>query len=107
MSGLTTGKKFVVHIKDDATIVEALAMVDKKDMENPDDSIFPIFDGYIHNYLQLFWDPKQNEIYDDVGMMPYGPDKDGNMRNFMPIRDNMEFSLYPNSLIDLQPDSGC
>ena len=107
LSGLTKGKKFIVNVDDNASIIEALAMVDKIDMEHPEDSIFPIFDGYIHNYLQLFWNPEENVIYDDVGMMPYGPDEKGLMRIFMPIRDNIEFSLYPDSLIDLQPDSGC
>lgn len=94
-------------MKDDANIIEALAIVDKLDMENSTESIFPIFDGFIHNYLQLFWNPEENIIYDDVGMMPYGPDENGNMRKFMPIRDNIEFNLYPNCVIDLQPDSGC
>jgi len=107
LSGLTKDKKFIVHVKDDANIVEALAMVDKQDMENPEDSVFPIFEGYIHNYLHLFWDPELNMIYDDVGMMAYGPDENGLMRKFMPIRDNIEFSLYPDSVIDLQPDPGC
>jgi len=39
--------------------------------------------------------------------MPYAPDEEGNLRKFMPIRDNINFVLYPNSVIDLQPDSGC
>lgn len=107
LSGLTKGKKFEVYINDDANIVDALAIVDKQDMKTPEDSIFPIFNGYIHNYLHLFWDPEQNIIYDDVGMMAYGPDENGLMRKFMPIRDNIEFNLYPDSIIDLQPDSGC
>ena len=39
--------------------------------------------------------------------MPYGPDENGDLRKFMPLRDNIEFNLYPNSIIDLQPDPGC
>ncbi len=106
-SGLQQGKQFNVQVKDDATFVEALAKVDKYIFENPQVSIFPIFEDYIHNYLQLFWDPEHNIIYEDVGIMPYGPDEDGNLRKFMPIRDNLEFNLFPDSIIDLQPDSGC
>jgi len=102
LKGLQEGKKFTVNVKDDATFIEALAMVDKYIFENPNESIFPIFEGYIHNYLQLFWDPEKNLIFNDVGMMPYGPG-----RKFMPIRENMEFILYPNCEIDLQPDAGC
>ncbi|MBD3340516.1 MAG: hypothetical protein GF353_15515 [Candidatus Lokiarchaeota archaeon] len=107
LRGLQQGKRFEVKSDDDANIVETLALVDKKDMENPDDSIFPLFDGYIRNYLQLIWNPKENKIYDDIGIMPYGPNEEGDLRKFMPIRDNIEFNLYPNSYIDIQPDSGC
>ncbi len=104
---LQKGKEFIVQVKDDATFLEALAKVDKYIFENPQVSIFPIFEGYIHNYLQLFWDPEHNIIYEDVGIMPYGPDEDGNLRKFMPIRENLEFNLFPDSIIDLQPDPGC
>ncbi len=107
LSGMSQGKKFIVHVKDDATFVEALAMVDKQDIEHPENSIFPLFKGYIQNYLQLFWDPRENKIYDDVGLQAYGPDEEGNLRKFMPLRENIEFNLYPDSVIDLQPDPGC
>ena len=102
MSGLSKGKEFTVEVKDDATIIEALAMVDKYITDHPEESIFPIFEGYIQNYLQLLYDPENNSIYDDVGMMPYGPN-----RKFMPIREDINFNLYPNSIIYLEPDSGC
>jgi hypothetical protein len=107
LSGLSTGKTITVTVKDDAIFIEALAMVDNYIFDHPEESIFPIFDGYIHNYLQLFWDPENNEIYDDVGLFPYGPDQQGELRKYMPLRENLNFNLYPNSIIDLQPDSGC
>ncbi|MHA1412698.1 MAG: hypothetical protein ACTSUX_13935 [Promethearchaeota archaeon] len=96
-----------MELNDNATIIEALATIDKIDMENPKQSIFPIYEGYIHNYLQLFWNPEDNTIYDDVGLFAYGPDENGNLRRFMPIRDDINFILYPDSVIDLQVDSGC
>ena len=107
MSGLQKSKEFIVQVDDDASFVEALSKVDKYIFENPNESIFSIFEGYIHNYLQLFWNPEKNKVYDDIGLMPYGPDDDGNLRRFMPIRDNINFILFPDSVIDLQPDSGC
>ncbi len=107
LSGLSEGKTFTITVKDNATFPEALAMVDKYIEDHPEESIFPIFEGYIHNYLQLFWDPKNNEIYDDVGIFPYGPDENGLLRKYIPLRENITFNLYPNSVIDLQPDSGC
>ena len=107
LSGLSEGKTFTVIVKDNATFTEALAIVDKFIEDHPEESIFPIFEGHIHNYLQLFWDPEKNEIYDDVGIFPYGPDENGLLRNYIPLRENINFNLYPNSVIDLQPDSGC
>lgn len=107
MIGLSKGKKFIVCVDDDATFVEALASVDKQDMNHPEGSIFPIFDGYIHNYLQLFWNPRENKIYEDVGINAYGPDEEGILKEFIPLRDNIDFNIYPNSVIGLQPDPGC
>jgi hypothetical protein len=101
-SGLSSGKTFTVKVKDDATFIECLSMVDKYVLEHPEESIFPIYDGYIHYYLQLFWDPEKNEIYDDCGLLPYGPN-----REFMPIFENPEYNVLPDSKIDIQPDAGC
>jgi hypothetical protein len=69
-SELSKGKSFEVNIKDSATLAEALAKVDKYIMDHPNQSIFPLFEGHIHNYLQLIWNPLKNEIYDDIGIMP-------------------------------------
>ena len=106
-SGLSTGKKFEICVKDDASFVEAISIVDKYILEHPEESIFPLFNGYICSYLQFFWNPEENVIYDDVGLMAYGPDEEGNLRKFMSLRDNIDFNLYADSVIDLQPDSGC
>ena len=57
--------------------------------------------------MQLVWNPEINKIYEDIGLSAYGPDEHGNLRKFMPLREDIEFSLYPNSVIDIQPDSGC
>lgn len=58
-SGLSEGKSFETHVHKDANLAEALAQVDQNVKNNPEDSIFPIFEGYIHNYLQLIWNPKK------------------------------------------------
>lgn len=102
MSGLSGGKNFTVEVKDDATFIECLSMVDKYVINHPQESIFPIYEGYIHYYLQLFWDPREDKIYEDCGLLPYGPN-----REFMPIYDNPEYNVIPNSEIDIQPDAGC
>ncbi|MGV9172635.1 MAG: hypothetical protein ACOC44_11770 [Promethearchaeia archaeon] len=92
---------------DNANFFESLAQVDKYVLNHPKESIFPIFEGYIHYYLQLFWNPKENKIYDDVSIMPYAPDEEGLMRKFNPIREDITFEIYPNTEIDLQVDAGC
>ena len=107
LKGLSQGKKFMVNVKDDATVVDALARVDKYVLEHPTESIFPLYEGYIHNYLQLFVNLEDDVIYDDVGIFPYAPDEQGVMRIFNPIREDLYFNLYPNTIIDLQQDVGC
>jgi hypothetical protein len=104
---LQKGKKYTIELKDDGTLIEALALVDKLEIENPEGSIFPINDGYIHSYLQLFINFEENAIYGDVGVSAYGPDDRGMMTKFNPIRDNIDFKLFPDSVIQLQPDVGC
>jgi len=82
-------------------------MVDKIEANDKQKAVFPIYEGYIHNYMQLFIDFKKNSIYEDVGIYAYAPDEDGLMRRFNPIRDNIQFNVYPDSYIQLQPDVGC
>jgi len=101
-SGLSEGKSFEIQVHDDANLAESIAQVDKNVKTNPENSVFPIFEGYIHNYLQLIWNPKNNKIYDDIGIMAYGPN-----RQFMPLHEDPNYALIPNSEIDIQLDPGC
>ena len=107
IKGLQDGKKYDVILRDNGTFLEALALVDKKEMESPEGSIFPINEGYIHNYMQLLVNFEENTLYEDVGISAYGPNKEGEFNRFNPVRDNLEFNLYPESIIQLQPDVGC
>jgi len=101
-SGLSKGKTFEVNVKDEANIVETLAKIDEYIQNHPKETIFPIFEDYIYNYLQLIWNPKNNKIYNDIGIMAYGPN-----RQFMPLHDDTDYCLIPNSEIDIQLDPGC
>ena len=76
-------------------------------MQNISNPIFPINDGYIHNYMQLLINLEENTLYDDVGVYAYGPDENGTMRKFNPIREDIFFNVFPDSIIKLQPDVGC
>jgi hypothetical protein len=104
---LQSGKEYDFEIKDGANFIEALALVDKIERENLENKIFPIHNGYIHNYLQLFVNLDEETIYDDVGLSPYAPDEQGLYRKFNPIRDEIKFNLFPDTIIELQQDVGC
>jgi hypothetical protein len=82
-------------------------LVDKIEAEHSDNRIFPLHDGYIHNYLQLFVNLDDETIYDDVGLSPYAPDEQGLYRKFNPIRDDIKFNIFPDTVIELQQDVGC
>ena len=107
IKGLQQGKKYSLEMNDNATFIEALALVDKIEMRDPTNSIFPLYEDHIYSYLQLFINIEEGLIYDDVGVFAYAPDEKGIMRKFNPIRENIEFNLYPDSFIQLQPDVGC
>ena len=64
--------------------------------ENPEKTIFPIYKGLIHSYLQLIWDAEENVIYDDCAVNAYGPNKE-----FIPLHEDINFNLYPNSEITI------
>jgi len=107
IKGLQSGKDYELEIKDDANFIEALALIDKIERESGGDKIFPLYDGYIHNYLQLFVNLEEETIYDDVGLSPYAPNEQGLYRKFNPIRDDIKFNLFPDTIIELQQDVGC
>lgn len=107
IKGLQNGKDYEFEIKDEANFIEALALVDKMEIKSTENKIFPIHDGYIHNYLQLFVNLEEETIYDDVGLSPYAPDEEGFYRKFNPIRDDIKFNLFPGTIIELQQDVGC
>ena len=104
---MQSGKEYEFEIKDDANFIEALAFVDKVEREISENKIFPLHDGCIHNYLQLFVNLKEETIYEDVGLSPYAPDEHGLYRKFNPIREDIKFNLFPDTIIELQQDVGC
>ena len=107
IKGLQSGKDYDLEIKDEANFIETLALVDKMESESLENKIFPIHEGYIHNYLQLFVNLDDETIYEDVGLSPYAPDDQGLYRKFNPIREDIKFNLYPDTIIELQQDVGC
>jgi hypothetical protein len=93
---LSNGIEKEVFISDNGSIIEALSTLDKISYKNQKHSIFPIYKGLIHSYLQLIWDSEENVIYDDCAVSAYGPNKE-----FIPLHEDINFNLYPNSEITI------
>lgn len=102
VKGLSNGKEYEIEINDDANFIQIMAILDKYVFEHPEESPLPIYEGYIHSFLQLFWDPRINEIYDDCAVQAYGPNK-----AFVPLRESIESNLQTVNDILLQVDYGC
>ncbi len=94
-NGVEKNREHIVEVKDDSTFVNALAMVDKKLFENPESSPFNE-SGYLRSYLQIFWDPETNKIYDNINLFAVG--ERGTM---MPIRNNINYNLHNDCEISL------
>jgi hypothetical protein len=93
---LSNGLENTILVKDNGSIIDALTTLDKTTYKNADSSIFPIYKGLIHSYLQLIWDAEDNVIYDDCAVNAYGPNKE-----FMPLHEDINFNLYPDSEITI------
>ena len=93
---LSKGLEYKLNINDDGTIVDALSILDKLQYKNPESTIFPIYKGLIHSYLQLIWDAEENMIYEDCAVNAYGPN-----REFIPLQEDINFNLFPDSEITI------
>jgi hypothetical protein len=93
---LSNGLDYNLIIDNNGSIIDALSTLDKMIYENPEKSIFPIYKGLIHSYLQLIWDAEENAIYDDCAVNAYGPNKE-----FIPLHEDINFNLYPSSEITI------
>jgi hypothetical protein len=93
---LSNGIEYEREVKDDGTVVDLLGLIDKETMENPQNSVFPLYKGLIRCFLQLIWDAENNIVYEDCAVSAYGPN-----REFMPLQENVDFNLYPNSEITI------
>ncbi|MFX1399314.1 MAG: hypothetical protein ACFFAS_19995 [Promethearchaeota archaeon] len=97
MKGISTNKEFSVRVDDDAIFTEALAMVDKYAFEHPQESHFVGHsqNSFVKCYLQLFWDPYNNNIYSDINVFA------ASARGIMPIQKRLDFNLHDDCEISL------
>ncbi|MFW9950025.1 MAG: hypothetical protein ACFFKA_07860, partial [Candidatus Thorarchaeota archaeon] len=64
----TKGVKYILEVADNASMIDALSDIDKDIIKHQEKSVFPLYKGLIHSYLQLIWDAEENKIYDDCGI---------------------------------------
>jgi len=95
INGIGRNKEFVVNVKDEAVLVQALAMVDKYIFENFEESHFTRRNAYVRSYLQLFWSPEENSIYEDINLFA------SSNKGMMPLQSNIDFNIYNDSEISL------
>ena len=93
---LSKGLEYNLSINDNGTIVDTLSAIDRIVYADHEQIIFPIYKGLIYSYLQLIWDSEDNKIYDDCAVNAYGPN-----REFMPLQDDINCNLYPESEITI------
>jgi hypothetical protein len=93
---LSKGLEYNLNINDNGTVVDALSAIDRIVYSDSKKSIFPLYKSLIHSYLQLIWDSEENKIYDDCAVNAYGPN-----REFMPLQEDVNFNLYPESEITI------
>ena len=94
-NGLSKNREYIVEVDEGATFSEALARVDQKIFEQPEQSPFGKNHVFIRCYLQLFWNPEEDKIYNDIKVFA------ASAKGFMPIVANIHFNLYDNSEISL------
>ncbi len=93
---LSKGREYAINLEDNGTIVNALSAIDKQTYKNPERSLFPLYKGLIHSYLQLIWDGEADRIYEDCAVNAYGPN-----REFMNLQEDVNTKLYPNSNVTI------
>ncbi|MFW9784717.1 MAG: hypothetical protein ACFFFB_20730, partial [Candidatus Heimdallarchaeota archaeon] len=49
------GVNYVLEMDDAGSIIDALSQIDKNMRQHPENSVFPLYEGLIHSYLQLIW----------------------------------------------------
>jgi len=99
INGVPRNKEFSVEVKDDAVLVDALAMVDAYAFENFSESHFTRKDAFIRSYLQLFWNPEINSIYSDINVFA------ASSKGMIPIRNKLDYILPNDSEISLTSQS--
>ncbi|MHA1725674.1 MAG: hypothetical protein ACTSXH_12710 [Promethearchaeota archaeon] len=77
-----------MEIDAEGSIIDVLIKIDKNMMENHEKSIFPLYKGLMHCYLQLIWDVEENKIYEDYGVEAYGSNK-----KFISLREDVNYPL--------------
>lgn len=95
-----------MEISDTGDLMEAVAAFDRKFFQsskgNPIGRKKVLADREVQSLLQLVWNPKQNTLYPNIGLEARGP-----QMNWLPLKENMDQALPPDSSITITIDGGC
>ncbi len=95
-----------VEISDTGDLIEAIAAFDRKFFEQSMTNLAgrkKVLDGReARSILHLLWNPQQNALYPNMGLEARGP-----QMNWLPLKENLEQVLPPDSSITITIDAGC
>jgi hypothetical protein len=96
----------IVEISDNGDLIEAIAAFDRKffdhSKENPISRQKILDEREAKSLLHMLWNPRQNALYPNIGLEARGP-----QMKWIPLKDNMDLTLPPDSSIIITVDAGC
>ena len=95
-----------VEISDTGDLIEAIAGFDRRffqsSTENPAGRKKLLEEREVQSLLHLVWNPQQNAIYPNIGLEARGP-----QMRWLPLKEDLEQVLPPDSSITITIDAGC
>ncbi len=95
-----------VEISDTGDLIEAVAAFDRKFFQSSKENSIGrkklLEEREVQSLLHLVWNPQQNSLYPNIGLEARGP-----QMNWLPLKENLEQVLPPDSSITITIDAGC
>ncbi len=95
-----------MEISDTGDLIEAIAAFDRKFFQSSKDNTTGrkklLDEREAISLLHMIWNPQQNTLYPNIGLEARGP-----QMKWLPLKDNPEQVLPPDSSITITIDAGC
>jgi hypothetical protein len=87
-------------------LVEAIAAFDqsffRSSKENPACRKRVLEEREVQSLLHMLWNPRQNALYPNIGLEARGP-----QMKWIPLKENLDEVLPPDSAVIITVDAGC